>query len=469
MSKDLEKFFKQLADDKDALKAIKSEEKDNEILELIEEKNRLQEEVKLQQDNQLRELQKEKKSLEVAILSEQQKQEKLKALFNLPKFDNVVKDKTKTTTNEDKLLDTLKDLTSAVNTYQKEEINKTNITENDFSKFIETKSTTGLVSEDLINNVRQVINNKTTPIRSLQQDRIVDGSSLDISNKDDIIKRLTDHAQSIKEDIESGDTSLEKLTSEFSRFKQLTTLQLQSIGGGGSTKISNMDDVDISAQADGYALKYNASTKQYDFGEVASDLTAVDQNIIPDADGTRDLGSTVKAFNNAYFKNVYIEGSTLEVDTDTTLKGDTVIGVNTGDSTEDTISVTARFISNLEPLTTLTYDLGSPNRRWRDIYLSGNTIDLAGATISGHGTGQILISSTGVSLPAGSTVGTHSIAESNAEGIATKDVKLFTQAGGLVTAAATFTMAAGSSNASVFTDFTKANGTQQSKFELFSF
>ena len=216
MSKDLEKFFKQLADDKDALKAIKSEEKDNEILELIEEKNRLQEEVKLQQDNQLRELQKEKKSLEVAILSEQQKQEKLKALFNLPKFDNVVKDKTKTTTNEDKLLDTLKDLTSAVNTYQKEEINKTNITENDFSKFIETKSTTGLVSEDLINNVRQVINNKTTPIRSLQQDRIVDGSSLDISNKDDIIKRLTDHAQSIKEDIESGDTSLEKLTSEFS-------------------------------------------------------------------------------------------------------------------------------------------------------------------------------------------------------------------------------------------------------------
>lgn len=48
------------------LKAIKSEEKDNEILELIEEKNRLQEEVKLQQDNQLRELQKEKKSLEVA-------------------------------------------------------------------------------------------------------------------------------------------------------------------------------------------------------------------------------------------------------------------------------------------------------------------------------------------------------------------------------------------------------------------
>ena len=60
MSKDLEKFFKQLADDKDALKAIKSEEKDNEILELIEEKNRLQEEVKLQQDNQYENYKKKK-------------------------------------------------------------------------------------------------------------------------------------------------------------------------------------------------------------------------------------------------------------------------------------------------------------------------------------------------------------------------------------------------------------------------
>ena len=490
MSKDLEKFFNQLAG-KDVLKTIKSEEQDNEILELIKEKNRLQEEVKAQQDteyttllaekkelelavskeqdNQLQELAKEKKSLEVAILSEQQKQEKLKALFDLPKFDKVVKDKTKTTIDEDKLLDTLKDLTSAVNKYQTEEIVKTNITENDFTKFIKSKSTTSLVSEDLINNVKQVINTETTPIRSLQQDRIVDTASPEISNKDDVVKQLTKHAQSIKEDIVSGDTTLDKLTQEFSRFKQLTTLQLQSLGGGGSTKISNMDDVDISSQADGFALKYKASTKQYDFGEVASDLSAVDQNIIPDTNNSRDIGSSAKNFRNGYFQNVYVAGSTLEVSNDTTLKGDTVIGVNTGDSTEDTINVTARFISNLEPLTTLTYDLGSPNRRWRDIYLSGNTIDLAGATIKGDGTGQILISSTGVTLPAGSKLGSDLISKANAAGVATKDVPLFTKTGGLGTAATTFTMAAGSSNASVFTQFKKANGTTQAKFELFSF
>jgi len=62
------------------------------------------------------------------------------------------------------------------------------------------------------------------------------------------------------------------------------------------------------------------------------------------------------------------------------------------------------------------------------------------------------------------------IAQADAKtGVATKSVPLFTQASGLSTAATTFTMAAGSSNASVFTSFTKANGSSQDKFELFSF
>ena len=100
---------------------------------------------------------------------------------------------------------------------------------------------------------------------------------------------------------------------------------------------------------------FQAMYTEFDFGEVASDLSAVDQNIIPDTDNARDIGSSSKNFRNGYFKNVYVSGSTLEVSNDTTLKGDTVIGVNTGDSTEDTVNVVARFISNLEPLTTLTH------------------------------------------------------------------------------------------------------------------
>jgi len=468
MTKDLDKQLLELQAEKKRLEEEFNKKQDSEIQALLKEKKELELAVNKKQEEEIKQLVKEKQDLEKEILTEQQKQEKLKKLFSLPKFDSVDKNvKTTKSVDEQKLLNTLIELTGAVNKFQTDEIAKTNITENDFDNFVSKQQ---LVSKDLASNIQKVFNTNSQPIRSLQQEQIYKNANIDIKDKDVVVKELTKQAQSITEDIISGETSLDKLTSDFNKFKQLTTLQLQSLGGGGSTKISNMDDVDISSQQDGFALKYNASTGKYDFGEVASDLTSVSQNIVPDGDGTRDIGSASKAFNNGYFKNVFVSGSTLEVSNDAVLKGDIQLGVNTGDSTEDTITVNGRFVSSLEPLTTLTHDLGSPNRRWRDIYLSGNTIDLAGATISGDGTGAILISATGATLPVGSKVGTKAIAQSDARtGVATRDVPLFTKAGGLSTAAVTFTMAAGSSNASVFTDFTKANGTQQSKFELFSF
>ena len=83
--------------------------------------------------------------------------------------------------------------------------------------------------------------------------------------------------------------------------------------------------------------------------------------------------------------------------------------------------------------------------------------------------GAIQISATGATLPAGSKIGTDTIAKTNAEGTVTKSVPFFTQAGGLSTANTTFTMAAGSSKSSVFTAFKKADGSTQGRFELFSF
>ena len=93
----------------------------------------------------------------------------------------------------------------------------------------------------------------------------------------------------------------------------------KSMDKDGKEDLADLGDVDTSAQADGFALKYNASTGKYDFGEVASDLSAVDQNILPDAYATRDIGSTTKQWNNGYFKNVYVSGSTLEVANDAVL------------------------------------------------------------------------------------------------------------------------------------------------------
>jgi hypothetical protein len=89
------------------------------------------------------------------------------------------------------------------------------------------------------------------------------------------------------------------------------------------------------------------------------------------------------------------------------------------------------------PSTTETYDLGSVSRRWRSLYLAGNTIDLAGATISSDGTGTISISATGATLPLNSNVQvsgavTKNIALAGEDGSPVQSVPFFTNAGGLV-------------------------------------
>ena len=138
--------------------------------------------------------------------------------------------------------------------------------------------------------------------------------------------------------------SLDKMKEEFVKFKDTVSHQLSTLGGGGSVNILDNDDVDLSAQANGKVLAYNSTTKKMQFVDNASggiDLGAIDEHILPDGDGTRDLGSSSK--------------------------------------------------------------------RWRDIYLSSDSIDLAGATISSDGTGAIAVAATGATSPAPSTAGDNEV------------------------------------------------------------
>jgi ketosteroid isomerase-like protein len=64
--------------------------------------------------------------------------------------------------------------------------------------------------------------------------------------------------------LKSIDT-LEKLTQEFLNFKNATSVQLSTLGGGGSTRLLDNDDVDISSIADGKILEYNSTTKKMEF------------------------------------------------------------------------------------------------------------------------------------------------------------------------------------------------------------
>jgi hypothetical protein len=229
-------------------------------------------------------------------------------------------------------------------------------------------------------------------------------------NPQDVFKELSKISKNTGVKLNEDINDLEGLKKEFFKFKELVSQQMSSIGGGGSTKISQMDDVNISAQQNGYALKYNSTTGKYDFGEVASDLSAVDQDIIPDGNGTRSLGSASK--------------------------------------------------------------------RFKEIFLAGETINLGGATISSDGTGTVAVSATGVTLPEGSKAGTNKIAvavtgSGGAEQAATI-VPFFTKAGGLSSSNTSFNFNSVVDDKFVYTGaktFTLSNGSNlaDSNITLFQF
>jgi len=164
--------------------------------------------------------------------------------------------------------------------------------------------------------------------------------------------------------VESLEKRLDNLT------KQLIKVSQSHSSGGGAGALKDLDDVDHSAKQNGFALKFNSSTNKFDFGEVASDLSAVDQDIIPDQNNLRNLGSASKRFN--------------------------------------------------------------------DLFLAGDTIDLAGATISSDGTGSISIAATGATLPAGSKAGDNQLAvvstgSAGAAGQVSRVIPFFSASGGLST------------------------------------
>ena len=212
----------------------------------------------------------------------------------------------------------------------------------------------------------------------------------------DLTSKQISKNKSLKEQPELN--SLDEMKKEFQKFKDVVTQQMSTIGGGGEVNLRKLDDVDDSSKANGFALKYNSSTDKFDFGEVASDLSAVDQDIIPDGNGTRSLGSSSK--------------------------------------------------------------------RFKDIFLAGETINLGGATISSDGTGSIAIAATGATLPAGSKAGANQLAvvstgSAGAAGQVSRVVPFFSASGGLSTANTNFEFNAVIDEKFVFTgtkSFTLANG-----------
>ena len=127
-----------------------------------------------------------------------------------------------------------------------------------------------------------------------------------------------------------------------------------------------------------------------------------------------------------------------------------------------------------------TRNLGSTSKRFKELFLLGQTIDLGGAILDSDGTGQLSVSATGVTLPTGSKVADGnelavvSTGSSGAAGQVTRLVPFFSKAGGLSTPNVRFEFNATVDDKFVFTGantFTLANGSSlsDSAITLFQF
>ena len=127
-----------------------------------------------------------------------------------------------------------------------------------------------------------------------------------------------------------------------------------------------------------------------------------------------------------------------------------------------------------------TRSLGSTSKRFKELFLLGQTIDLGGAILDSDGTGQLSVSATGVKLPTGSKVADGnelavvSTGSSGAAGQVTRLVPFFSKAGGLTTPNVRFEFNATVDDKFVFTGantFTLANGSSlsDSAITLFQF
>ena len=267
--------------------------------------------------------------------------------------------------------------------------------------------------------------------------------------KDDYIKNAVAQIAAEVDVHEKPITDFESLQKEFIRFKQKVVEQLIIGGGGGATKINDMDDLDTSGREDGDSLIYNSSTDKYTFSSASTP---------PDLSNQLSLEDSIDG-------NLLMDGT----DSSSTDAGDDFLqesGVNSGRDFD--YNVLQELTSNIVPKAGATYDLGSETRRFKKLWLASATVDLGGATISSDGSGIISISADGVTLPTGSKdADGFVLARTTADTQQTfKIVKLFTQASGLTTAAASFKFNAELANRAVYTEaghvFTLSNGDARS-------
>ena len=321
-----------------------------------------------------------------------------------------------------------------------------------------------LVIEGEVSDAVSVLSGKLNlipeDINEITKPQIVAQETNDIIS--DVISNLD--VMEAKTKVKKEVNQITSIRAEFEKFKthiqQHISNQGFSGGGSGETQLKYLDDVSTTGQEDGDVLTYNSSTGKYELKSSTSTASS-----LLDQDGS----------------NVVLNAT----DSSGTSEGDDILlEIGVGGSKDVEQSILQELTSNIIPKHGGTIDLGSPTKRFKNIYLEANTIDLDGATIKSDGSGEISISADGATFPVGSKdadgkvlLGATPISETS--GALTlqvpRDVPLFTQASGLSTAAINLSFSAIIKNRSVYTNsghtFLLSNGSDRTdaSVELFEF
>jgi len=187
---------------------------------------------------------------------------------------------------------------------QPEKIDRTKDKEEVTERYIKSLTKDEIIVDE---NARKIVADKYGELKTnFPISRNIIESDPDIISKVEAQIREMKFANELEKDkvtnLRSIDT-LEKLTREFLNFKNITSMQMSTIGGGGGVQILDMDDVNISTKANGYILKYNSSTEKMDFIDPNSSLIT---------------GLTADGSNNVTISgNLTVEGSTTTIDSTT--------------------------------------------------------------------------------------------------------------------------------------------------------
>ena len=154
---------------------------------------------------------------------------------------------------------------------------------------------------------------------------------------------------------------------------------------------SQADGAGITVFAANAKITYEATPDRWAFNKdidvpaiyadsgIITNLTSVDADITRatiDSAGITIATITGLTADSAHIKGDLTVGGDLTVSGNATIKSDVGGNIYLGDSNEDNIVFSADVNSHIIPNITETYNLGSDTKRWKDIYLSGNSIYL---------------------------------------------------------------------------------------------